>query len=327
MFNRNSSDLEARLSSGFNMDALTPHLDSAGRKRYAELALCVKELICKANSESIDDENLVIYTMGTECALSEMRNYMMAVLTANAVIEARNRLERAVTVAELGVGSGLNAVAAFLADPDTKYIGWEKDAASIDFANRLLQSYGFDGKAVINKRNFLHADYSGIDADVVINENLSPMLLEEPQLEASQAILLSTHDKTVFVPGGVDVYLRLGYGEGQTLYFGRIDFGKRYESPIILAAEIDSNRQNPWREKADCILDLLNFDFKPISTDRCDVPMEGLYLRNPIKVSTPECHDEWLPHGRYTLILRFDFPPKNCCYEGMMDIMYPGKPQ
>lgn len=74
---------------------------------------------------------------------------------------------------------------------------------------------------------------AGLRADVVVNENIDSWLATEPQLQVAQAILRATHNNTLFVPLGFDIYLRVVH-EGEFHYFGRIDHSQPIHYPLVL---------------------------------------------------------------------------------------------
>ena len=176
--------------------------------------------------------------IGISCARSSYeRNYIISLMTANAVKAFKKREGRDPVVVELGMGSGLNCVAALLANEGSRVIGFEIDKEAADFAMNLFRQYGVSDRVEVRLEDFLQANMGGITADIVVNENIGPDLVYEPLIPAANKIRPYTHEGTLFVPGGVDIYLEGPFGEGfekSKVYMGRVLFSEQTPNPIVL---------------------------------------------------------------------------------------------
>ena len=177
-------------------------------------------------------------SLGISCAKSSYeRNYIVSLMTANAVKAFKKREGRDPVVVELGMGSGLNCVAALLVNEGSRVIGFEIDKKTADFAENLLRQYGVSDRVEVRLEDFLQANMDGITADIVVNENIGPDLVYEPLIPAANKIRPYTHEGTLFVPGGVDIYLEGPFGEGfekSKVYMRRVLFSEQAPNPIVL---------------------------------------------------------------------------------------------
>ncbi|MBI3052423.1 hypothetical protein HYY74_08300 [Candidatus Woesearchaeota archaeon] len=176
--------------------------------------------------------------LGLSCALpaAQLRNFIMACMTANAALEAEETNQRDPVVMELGYGTGLNLLAAKLVCYKAFTTGYEQDPLAQEFAGILEKVYGL--KIDRKGGDFLAAHLAEASADVIVNENIHTLLTWEPQLLAARAARKAAHAKTLFVPGGMDFYLRTN---DISFYMGRVDFGKVDSDSIRLAAEVPGN--------------------------------------------------------------------------------------
>ncbi len=177
--------------------------------------------------------------IGLRCATDRVRNYLLGLMTANAVRYAKQISGREVLMAELGMGAGITVQSALAVEPDTRILAYEQDAYTIEFAESLLRSKGLLDKVKIIQGDFLKETFP-TNIDVVVNENIGPDLISEPQFQASARIIPYTHEKTLFVPGGADVYLVAENNRSRKngILLGRVDFSRAYRSPIKLEAQI-----------------------------------------------------------------------------------------
>lgn len=187
------------------------------------------------------------HSYGILCATSPERNFLIALLTANAVKTAREKLRRPANVAELGMGSGINCIAALLADGYANVIGYEIDPATIAFAEAIIKDYGMAGRVDIRRQSFLEPNLNGTRLDVVVNENFSTTLTMEPLFEAANAILPHTHNGTLFVPHSIDIFAEgpFNLDSGRIVYLGRVNLSLENKPPIVLARELEHGQADP----------------------------------------------------------------------------------
>ncbi len=81
----------------------------------------------KFAAEIIESSKNIEMPLGIEVAKSTERNYLMALLTANAIKYQEKKGIKKPIIAELGMGTGINAFAAFLINKNAYYIGIEID--------------------------------------------------------------------------------------------------------------------------------------------------------------------------------------------------------
>lgn len=146
--------------------------------------------------------------LGLNCAgpSGEYRTFGFSLASAQGAIQASKRGVKAPIIVELGSGTGVNGIAALIANPTATYVGYELSTQSCSFSRKLIASYGLNDRAKIIQANFLDSDFRQIPrADVVINENIHQMLYIEPQIAAANKILPKTHTATVFVPHKIAV--------------------------------------------------------------------------------------------------------------------------
>lgn len=176
-------------------------------------------------------------SLGLQVAHFGSRNLLFAKATGSAVKEAEAIIGQPAEVVEVGLGTGINAVAALLAGAGIVY-GYEKDEEAIDFARGLAAHYGVLDKLVIVEGDYLSADLSGIRADVIVNENLSQFMRYEPQLAAANKFLQASHEYTRYVPLKVEFEL-LSEGFDGPQYLGAMEFDRYFEDVFTLSRQIN----------------------------------------------------------------------------------------
>lgn len=124
------------------------------------------------------------------------RNRIFARMTLDAVNYTKSQ-GKPVNLIDLGSGAGLNCLVAKLAGAD-RVLGIEHNENTCEVANSLMKKYNLTYELM--QGDFLKADFGDSKFDVVINENLYPLLSEEPQLQAARKIRPNTHQGTIFVP-------------------------------------------------------------------------------------------------------------------------------
>jgi len=211
-------------------------------EKYASLVL----RIAQERNEYVGDDLESMCSLGLSCAspVGMPRSYLISLMTAAATRNTRKRISRPLTIVELGAGSGINAISALTASPDSKVIAYEKNRKAADFMRRVSNIYKVENSLEIREEDFLTADFSSFSADVVINENLNVLLLQEPQLQVGQRILPYTYGDTAFVPRGVyftlsDFITGTGNYAPKEMIMGEIDFRKRQET-IELSLDLAS---------------------------------------------------------------------------------------
>jgi len=231
---------EKRLSRLVDIGAAASELSIEERRRYLRLSKEFVKAIKSSGKELFNFKNL----LGPACALSFERNYLMTLMVANAVKHFRRTMGRSPLVGELGSGTGLNAVAVCYADSGARYVGYEKCDVNVEFARARLKYYGLGDRAEIREKNFLLDDLDISNIDIVINENLNPDFINEPQFRAANLVLPYTHKDTLFVPGGLDFYFRGHFGEDfreERVDVNKVRFSKGIPSPLVLTYTFD-----PW---------------------------------------------------------------------------------
>jgi len=231
---------EKRLSRLVDIDAAASELSIEERRRYLRLSREFVKAIKSSGKELFNFKNL----LGPACTLSFERNYLISSMVANAVKYFRRTTGISPLVVELGSGSGLNAVAVCYADSGARYVGYEECNVNVEFARARLKHYGLEDRAEIREKNFLIDNLDISDIDIVINENLNPDFVSEPQFRAANLILPYTHRNTLFVPGGLDFYLMGPFGkdykEGRA-DVNKVRFSKGVPSPLVLTHTFE-----PW---------------------------------------------------------------------------------
>lgn len=251
------SFLEERINELAHFERLCPSLDGPERVKYAVLVEVAARMAGVYSTSHSDIGNSIGLTCASVSAME--RSYMFSLMTADSVIQARKKHDGPVTMVELGMGSGINCIAALLAEPDTRIIAYENNDPAINFAKILFDLYGVSARVEIRHEDFLKTNMKGITADVVVNENIDSMLIGGPQLEASQAIFPHTHRGTLFVPGGFDVYVSgNGLRDGKPIYFGRIDLSSKFDSPLVLSQDFGPGELPKGHVSVDCLTALLN---------------------------------------------------------------------
>lgn len=233
----------------FNLEVLCSEFSTPEeRQPFFDLASMIAETASNTDipvrcNDSIDRYQL-IPAVGPDCAKSLPRNYFMALMTANAVKAYNKDNLKSPTIVEMGLGSGLNAIAALLADPNAKVIGYEYDAEAIKFLENLDIPRYIKDRIEIRNESFLKADMTDIKADIVINENIEPSLSREPLFQAANKILPHTHEKTLFVPGGLQFYFLFFNDQGEKVRLNTtyVDFKKEIDCPIMMEYTIDEGQ-------------------------------------------------------------------------------------
>lgn len=230
-----------------NLQQFALGLDEAEVYRMFELAADMVTDVTSFRTEKKITATLGGY--GLECNGYFWRNFFMAVMTGAAVKQATSCYAINPTVVELGMGPGLNCIASLLINPDSRVVAFETDQHCIELGTRLMKKYGLETRVDILDEDFLRADLSGLRPDVVVNENLNDNLACEPQFQAANAILPFAKPTTLYVPGGLDIYL-----EGQDLepklyteYRKRLMFSEPIPIPLIIERRLKPLQALPER--------------------------------------------------------------------------------
>jgi predicted RNA methylase len=237
---------------------------------------------------------------GILCSTSAERNFLLSLMTANAVKTFHKKEGRSPVVGELGLGSGINAVAALLVDDDARVIGYEIDPVTISFAESIIELYGMTGKVEIRRQSFLEPGLDGTKLDVVVNENYSTILTREPIFEAANAIHPYTHDGTLFVPHSLDVFVEgpFNVDGGNTIYLGKADLSRENESPVVLTRDLEAGEVTSINPTIKMRYHLIDFRGEKIL--KPDIPYLEL-ASGPILLTT----DGADPNGRQRLTVSF----------------------
>jgi SAM-dependent methyltransferase len=231
-------ELDTSLSAISDLERIASNLTPEERLACASLAVDISHeanVFCKEYFSRIGHRFGASDPYGIECATSPERNYLFAILTANATKESRKILGRRPTVVDLGMGSGLNCLAALFVDPHADVVGVEQNSQSVAFAEKMFAQYGFSGNVDVLPGDFTKTKLKGLNFDVVVNENFDPTLVNEPQFLAMNAVLPATHPQTIFVPAGIDVFAE-GFGlHPKYPFFGSIELNQKEQSPIVLS--------------------------------------------------------------------------------------------
>ena len=234
MYIQSPREVQEELAKGIAFpERLYGQFSSEELEKYAQLVL----RIAQERNDYVGDDLESMCSLGLSCAspLGMPRSYLLSLMTAAATRNTRHRISRPLTIVELGAGSGINAISALIASPDSKVIAYENNKKAAGFMRRVSEIYRVEDSLEIHEEDFLTADFSPHSADVVINENLNVLLLQEPQLQVGQRILPYTHRDTAFVPRGVYLTLsdfRTGTGNyvPKKRIMGEIDFRERQET-------------------------------------------------------------------------------------------------
>ncbi|HLC65145.1 MAG TPA: methyltransferase domain-containing protein [Candidatus Nanoarchaeia archaeon] len=286
-------ELEKVLGKVSEADKISSNLSQRDIESLVDLsyyAHCQALKYCAMHSGLSDPVHL-----GIVVASSYERNLLLSILTANAVVESKKILGRGPVVLELGMGSGINCVAALLADEKAEVIGIEKDEETIKFAEQLFKRYGVKDRIKIVHGDFLATDI-GKSVDIVVNENLSTDLINEPLFPACNAALPYAHSKTLFVPGGVEIYAS-GFWNGSDVNLSQISFSNPPRSPIALKFEFQSNG-----EGVKCI------EFPTRLLDyKGDIALKGPISKLNFAPMTVHLSQEIAPNSKYHFSLYLDY--------------------
>ena len=171
--------------------------------------------------------------MGIRSAAHYDRNYVTTSMTTQAIEELIEEGCEQITILEPGMGTGINLVAAVLAAKDRvpiRAIGIEKSQNSLKFANKMVEEYGLSSKIEIIEGDMFDQDLSEVKADVLILEHLSHLLQDEKELQlpAANHFQQYTHEKTKYVPLGIDFFINPIKKE----FIGPVELGKiRFNRP------------------------------------------------------------------------------------------------
>lgn len=220
-----------------SIDVIASRLSDEEVEKCREIA----EYIAKEANDFIspwEDDTQAPY--GISCATSMERNYLFALMTANAVKASRELTGRNPYILEMGMGTALNCVAAHAVNPNVRIVAYESNEITFDFGCEVLKRYGAKGNVLAYNRNFLFSNLSEIPFDIVVNENLDGDLVREPLFRALNAAVPYTYDGTLFVPAGLNVSVdsHSDSGRASRTYFGKIDLTKKVSSPLELRAEV-----------------------------------------------------------------------------------------
>jgi predicted RNA methylase len=229
-------DIESRLSDFCDVSKISDCLSDKDRDILFRLSL-------RFAVDAVTYEEKGGRVLGINVGKSIVRNYLFALLTGNAVRYLAKKGVKKPVIVEMGMGSGLNGAAAFLMNDRCKYIGVERDDDCIIFAAGEFVALGMECNVEIIK-----ADYSSVvlkkKADIVINENLSPNFVEEPQIIASNKVLKNVHKHTVFVPSSVQLF---GLFDGVRSDFRRLCFDKRISPVIAFSKDLSGKKDVKFR--------------------------------------------------------------------------------
>lgn len=260
-----------------DLDSLASELDNKERDSMFKLSTEVSARSWKWVKENRRE------ALGLKCALCYHRNYVMALMTANAVKYYKNTTGKSPKVLEMGAGSALLCLAAKLTDPDAAVVGIENSDIMLEFAKKNLFEHGLVRDVMIINEDFLdyHPDSC---VDVVINENISGDLVNEPLFPAVNAIRQYTHGRTIFVPGGVNIYFEGQIGEKgkhKRVYVAKVDFSRGFPDKIILRHSLEKDADLPLHTLLDLSFDLLDFKGDTVLSKRnaTDLDITTLELR------------------------------------------------
>jgi hypothetical protein len=258
----------------FDSSKISNYLTESEKNALKDLADYVStnavEFLNKFFMDDTNNNNADIY--GLQCATSAHRNYIFALMTANAVKKFRDQFDYSPTVAELGLGSGLNAFAAFIVDKNARVVGYETDITTIDFAKKLKQEFDILGNLEIRNQSFLDPEMENPRLDIIVNENLSPSLASEPLFEAVNAIFPYTHKNTIWVPNSLDIFAEgpFNLNSGRTAYLGLLELSKPNNYPISLSKDFEPGVIDTRYPMVKLKYNIKDFEGNPIVTS--DVP-------------------------------------------------------
>lgn len=204
-----------------DVDVIASELSAAEREVLRKLSLdtAIEASLC----------NSVGMPLGVCVAGSPYRNFLMTLLTGNAVKAFYKKNGKHPVLMDLGCGSGINLIAALLIDPDAQVSGIDIDPLALSFANRLIAKNCLSGRIKLVLGDFCDSYLSDKPIDIVVNENLASKLSSEPLIEAANAAAAYTHHGTLHVPAALDVYIvdkSMADLVNTRFYCGRIDLTK-----------------------------------------------------------------------------------------------------
>ena len=230
---------EKALSSFCDVSAISNHLSEKDKARLHRIST-------EFSKEAVKVEEAGLKVLGVEVSQGIVRNYLFCLLTANAVKHV-NKKGMHPTILEMGMGSGLNAVAALTMDPQARYIGVELNDVCIRFASREFIKRGFAKQVEIIKGSYQYIRLKK-KADIIINENLGPHLVEEPQMLAARAALRFAKKDALFVPSGARLYALLN---GKRKDIRKINF--RRVPPSSISFSMRLSRRTEFRPGYDIV--------------------------------------------------------------------------
>jgi len=222
-----------------SVDVIASSLTQDEKKLCFEVANDVSERASDhvANSQS--------HPMAVVCALSVARNYLFGLAVGNAVKNSGDEP----LVLEMGVGTGVNLLTALKLNPRAYGIGIDKNKDVLEFADEMLKDEGVRDRAHLRKGNYLDMKLSHKPVDVVVNENLCFTLAREPLFQAVNAAMKYSHDGTLFVPAGLDLYVAdsKNITEASSVeYFGAVPLDTKTKSPILLEKRVECDTETPF---------------------------------------------------------------------------------
>jgi predicted RNA methylase len=233
-------DIEKRLSDFCNVSEISSLLSETEKNKLFDLSL-------QFAIDSVLFENAGNRVLGVNVAQSIVRNYLMSLLTGNAVKYSQKIGLKNPVVIEMGMGSGLNGVAALTINKNSYYLGVDNEDLCIDFACRMFTKYKLENNVEIIK-----GDYSNVKfdrkADLVINENFGPNLVEEAAVIASNAVLPYTHNNTICVPGAVNIF---GIFNNRRTDFVKIKFNEKIPLNISFSKILPTNKSISFQPGCD----------------------------------------------------------------------------
>ncbi len=106
----------------------------------------------------------------------------------------------------------------------TKVYGFEQDPKAIEYAKKLISKKGFSKKVEIIEGDCFKANLTGLEFDIIVNENLSPLLKFEPQIPISKLFSKNAKPHTRYVPLGVKFMLVCKALEENNQILGEVRF-------------------------------------------------------------------------------------------------------
>lgn len=180
------------------------HYDRLDHRKLAKIALFIQR-VARTEADKRRKKGAVGSPLGLATAFNIRRNYLLVLLTASAVAQARAIVgpKTPLYVAELGSGTGINCLTAALCDENTHIYAFEKNPELIQLTKRIFNHFRIGQRLTTIAGDFLTHDMSKHPKfNVVVNENIHMGSFNEPLFEAASAIKSFVAPGAVMVPEG-----------------------------------------------------------------------------------------------------------------------------